>query len=316
MKPNPPRRAAFYLRVSTGEQTTENQRLELDAVADRAGWDVVDVYEDAGISGAKGRDKRPAFDRLLKDATRRRFDVVAAWSVDRLGRSLPHLVGFLEEIHAAGVDLYLHKQGLDTATPAGRAMFGMLGVFSEFERAMIQERVKSGLARARANGTRLGRPRLPPDLEAAILASLRAGTGIVKTARTHGVGTAAVQRIKAEAVRDGRFNVKEEPPADAPKVMKVMKVKLWLMVENNSKFVRGKGKVRQEIEDFVLSQFEMVKPDPKGWEYLLSIPYASEAELDEIVYDEILGEMHHLADSRHCFIEADLTAVDDPARRW
>lgn len=313
MKPSPPRRVAFYLRVSTGEQTTENQRLELDAVADRAGWDVVEVYEDAGVSGAKGRDKRPAFDRLLKDATRRRFDVVAAWSVDRLGRSLPHLVGFLEEIHAAGVDLYLHKQGLDTATPAGRAMFGMLGVFSEFERAMIQERVKSGLARARANGTRLGRPTLPPDIEAAIRASLNGGTGILKTARLHGVGTAAVQRIKAEAVREGRFNAKEEPPADEPKVMKA---KLWLVVENNSQWVRGKGRVRQEIENFVLSQFGMVKPDPKGWEYLLSIPYASETELDEIVYDEILGEMHHLADSRHCFIEADLSAADDPTRRW
>lgn len=197
--PTTPRRVAFYLRVSTGEQTTENQRRELDAVAERAGWTVVEVYEDAGISGAKGRDKRPAFDKLLKDATRRRFDLIAAWSVDRLGRSLPHLVHFLEEIHKLGVDLYLHKQGLDTTTPAGKAMFQMLGVFAEFERAMIQERVKAGLARARANGTTLGRPRLAPEIEVAIRASLGAGTGIVKTARIHGVGVAAVQRIAAQA---------------------------------------------------------------------------------------------------------------------
>lgn len=191
-----PRKVAFYLRVSIGEQTTENQRRELAAVAERAGWNVVEVYEDAGISGAKGRDKRPAFDRLLKDATRRRFDLVAAWSVDRLGRSLQHLVHFLEEIHGAGVDLYLHQQGIDTTTPAGRAMFGMLGVFAEFERAMIRERVNAGLARARAKGTRLGRPKAGADLEAAIRASLSGGMGVLKTAKTHGVGTAMVQRIK------------------------------------------------------------------------------------------------------------------------
>jgi DNA invertase Pin-like site-specific DNA recombinase len=120
----------------------------------------VETYEDAGISGAKGRDRRPAFDRLLKDAIRRRFDLVAVWSVDRLGRSLPDLVHFMGELHRLGLDLYLHTQGLDTTTPGGRAMFGMLGVFAEFERAILQERVKAGLARARAEGRRLGRPRI------------------------------------------------------------------------------------------------------------------------------------------------------------
>jgi DNA invertase Pin-like site-specific DNA recombinase len=310
-----PRRAAFYLRVSTGEQTAENQRRELAAVAERAGWEIVEVYEDAGISGAKGRDKRPALDRLLKDATRRRFDLVAAWSVDRLGRSLPGLVHFLEEIHGAGIDLYLHRQGFDTTTPTGRAMFGMLGVFSEFERAMIQERVKAGLARARANGTKLGRPRLPEGTETAILTALCAGTGIQKTAKTHGVGVSAVQRIKAEAVRDGRFAVQAPEPAP-PDEPKVMKVKLWLVVENNSQWVRGKTKVLREIETFVLAQFGMVKPDPQGGEYLLSIPYTTDAELDEIIYDEIFSEMQMRADDRHCFIEADMTAVDNPERSW
>ena len=150
-------RVALYLRVSTKEQTTENQRRELKAVAERSGWTVVGVYEDAGISGAKGRDKRPAFDRLLKDASRREFDMIAAWSVDRLGRSLQNLVTFLEEIRALGVDLYLHQQGLNTTTPAGRAMFQMCGVFAEFERSMIRERINAGLERARANGKTLGR---------------------------------------------------------------------------------------------------------------------------------------------------------------
>ena len=118
-------------------------------VAERAGWQIEHVYKDHGISGAKAKDKRPQFDALHKAAARREFDVVMAWSVDRLGRSLQDLVGFLSEIHAAGVDLFLHQQGIDTTTPGGKAMFQMLGVFAEFERAIIQERVRAGLRRAR-----------------------------------------------------------------------------------------------------------------------------------------------------------------------
>lgn len=191
------RRAALYLRVSTDGQTTENQRRELEQAAGRAGWTIVEIYEDAGISGAKGRDKRPAFDRLLKDAARRKFNVVAAWSVDRLGRSLQDLISFLSDIHGYGIDLYLHQQGVDTTTPAGKAMFQMLGVFAEFERAMIRDRVNAGLARAKANGVVLGRPQTDAGTEAAIRATLESGTGILKTAKLHGVGTSVVQRIKA-----------------------------------------------------------------------------------------------------------------------
>jgi DNA invertase Pin-like site-specific DNA recombinase len=145
--------------VSTrNSQTPKNQIQALCEVASRKGWQIVDQYVDHGVSGAKGRDKRPEFDRLLKDATRRKFDVLLAWPVDRLGRSLQDLVSFLGEIHASGVDLYLHVQGVDTTTPAGRALFQMLGVFAEFERSIIQERIHAGLARARSKGVRLGRP--------------------------------------------------------------------------------------------------------------------------------------------------------------
>lgn len=126
-------------------------------MARRSGSEIVGVYEDAGISGARGRDKRPGFDRLLKDATARKINMIAAWSVDRLGRSLQHLVGFLIDLQALGCDLYLHQQALDTSTPSGRAMFQMCGVFAEFERGMIRERVNAGLARAKERGTRLGR---------------------------------------------------------------------------------------------------------------------------------------------------------------
>jgi DNA invertase Pin-like site-specific DNA recombinase len=129
------------------------------------GCEVVRVYKDHGISGAKGRDKRPAFDAMYRDANRRRFDLVMARSVDRLGRSLQDLVGFLSELHALGINLFLHQQGLDTTTPAGKAMFQMMGVFAEFERAMIQERVRAGLARAKSEGKRLGRPTIPAKTE-------------------------------------------------------------------------------------------------------------------------------------------------------
>ena len=189
------KRVAFYLRVSTGEQTTENQRRELEQVAKRSGWQVVEVYEDAGISGANGREKRPGLDKLLKDASRREFDVVASWSVDRLGRSLPHLVAFLGELHALKIDLYLHQQGIDTTTPAGKAMFQMMGVFAEFERSMIQERVKSGLARARAAGKQLGRPPVAAGKRAEVLKLRRDGQSVRAIARKARLAPGTVQKI-------------------------------------------------------------------------------------------------------------------------
>jgi DNA invertase Pin-like site-specific DNA recombinase len=192
------RRVALYLRVSTSEQTTKNQRRELMAVAKRHSWQVVAVFEDAGLSGAKGRNGRPGLDALMKAVTRREIDMVAAWSVDRLGRSLTDLLEFLKELHAKGVDLFLHQQGLDTSTPSGRAMFQMLGVFAEFERAMIRERVLVGLARARGEGKRLGRRRLEDadPKKAAAIKSLRAhGTGLRRISRELGVGVRTVIRV-------------------------------------------------------------------------------------------------------------------------
>src|SRR3954454_25360661 len=192
----------LYLRVSTGEQNVDNQRRELTVAIERRGWRIVAEFVDDGISGAKGREKRPGFDGLHKAIVRREFDVVAAWSVDRLGRSLQDLVAFLGEIHGAGVELYLDRQGLDTSTPAGKALFQMLGVFAEFERSIIQERIHAGLARARAFGTKSGKPigraRISAEKEAAIRASLASGKGVLKVAREVGTGSSTVQRIKAE----------------------------------------------------------------------------------------------------------------------
>ena len=198
MKPTSTR-VAFYARVSTDGQTVENQLRELRAVAKRHGWQVVEEFLDEGISGANGREKRPGLDALAKGIARKDFDMVAVWSVDRLGRSLQHLVTFLEELRAKDVDLYLHQQGLDTSTPAGRAMFQMLGVFAEFERAMIRDRIMSGLERARAKGTKLGRPRVSPAVEKRVRVARAEGKGIRKIATEVGVGVGTVKRIVDEA---------------------------------------------------------------------------------------------------------------------
>ena len=183
------RRVGLYVRVSTGEQNIETQKRELTAWAERAGHTVVQVFEDEGISGAKGRDKRPAFDALLKAAVRREVDTIAVWSSDRLGRSLSHLVEVLQTIRDTGIGLYIHTQAVDTTTPAGRALFGMLGVFAEFEREMIVARVNAGLARTKDTlardgrftskagkvRTRLGRPGAKPEQIEAARAELRQG---------------------------------------------------------------------------------------------------------------------------------------------
>jgi DNA invertase Pin-like site-specific DNA recombinase len=193
-------KAALYLRVSTLDQTTENQELELRAAAQRLGHEIVDVYADNGISGSKGRDRRPEFDRLCRDVVRRRFDIVMAWSIDRLGRSLQDLVAFLNEVQSARVELYLHKQGLDTSTPAGRAMFQMLGVFAEFERNVIRERVLAGMARAKVQGTKsgkaIGRPALDARTRVAIRTAYQAdGASLRSVAKMFRCGPETVRRI-------------------------------------------------------------------------------------------------------------------------
>jgi len=198
------------VRVSTDNQNTKSQRRELEAWAERAGHTVVKVYEDQGISGAKGRDQRPQFDALLKAAVRREFNMIAVWSSDRLGRSLKHLVEVLEIIRDTGTGLYIHTQSVDTTTPAGRAMFGMLGIFSEFEREMFVARVNAGLARARdaierdghfiskagKKHKRFGRPNADPKKLEKARQELANGTGVLKTAKLVGLGTGTVQRLK------------------------------------------------------------------------------------------------------------------------
>ena len=152
------KRAVLYLRVSKHEQTIENQRIELERVAAARGWKIVSVFKDEGISGAFGQGVRKQYDAMLKGGVRAEYDVVMAWDISRLSRSLKDLVQTLEELHHCNIDLYLHQQAIDTTTPAGKAMFQMCGVFAEFERSILSERVRAGLNRAREEGKVLGRP--------------------------------------------------------------------------------------------------------------------------------------------------------------
>lgn len=192
-------RAAMYVRVSSDHQSVENQIQELTAIAQRRGWQLVEVYQDAGISGAKGRDQRPALDRMLKDACRRKFDVVMAVAIDRLGRSLIDLLHTIQELEGCGVDIFIDRQSLDTTTPMGKLMFHVCGAFAEFERTMIKQRVRAGIKRARAAGVKFGRPKLDAKTETAIRRDLERGEiGMLKIAARHGVGSGTVQRIAHE----------------------------------------------------------------------------------------------------------------------
>jgi DNA invertase Pin-like site-specific DNA recombinase len=210
------RRAALYVRVSTDHQTVENQVLELRQVAERRAWHVVEVYKDAGISGAKGRDQRPGLDAMLKDASRRKFDVVMAWAIDRLGRSLVDLLGTIQHLEACGMDLYLDQQSIDTTTPMGRLLFQVTGAFAEFERTMIRQRVNAGLSTIKAKikrdgrftskagivRSRLGRPGAEPDKVARARLELAKGVGIGRVARLTGLGTGTVHNLKRAMAAD------------------------------------------------------------------------------------------------------------------
>src|SRR3989440_4184699 len=172
LSPTPPQRIALYARVSTsaGHQDPEMQLRELREYAGRRQWEIAEIYTDTGVSGSK--DSRPALNRLMADACRRRFDSVLVWKLDRFGRSLRHLVNALAELEALGVAFVSLRDNLDLGTPSGRLMFQIIGAMAEFERALIQERVRAGLRNARTKGRRLGRPRVVVD--ASQIASLRA----------------------------------------------------------------------------------------------------------------------------------------------
>jgi DNA invertase Pin-like site-specific DNA recombinase len=211
------KRAAIYLRVSRDSQTVENQRIDLTKLCELRKWDVVAEYADEGISGATGREKRPGLDNLLKDATRRRFDIAVFWAVDRLGRSTATVTAAMDALSDCGVNMYAFKESMDTSTAHGRAMLEMAAVFGRLEREMIKERVIAGIARvkevsartgkiATKSGRAIGRPKLGSEANevdrenarknvAKIKAMRAAGDGYQKIARELNMGVGTVMRI-------------------------------------------------------------------------------------------------------------------------
>ena len=190
------KRVAIYARVSTSNQTVENQLAELRIVAERNQWNVVIELSDNGISGTKGRDQRPAFDDLLKRATRREFDLIMVWAIDRLGRSIQHLVGFMTEIQSLGVDLYIHQQALDTTTASGRMIFGIFSALGEYERELMRERIMAGQRRARSQGVKIGRPSKMNDAVRTSVKLLHGnGMAIRKIAKQLEIGVGTVYSV-------------------------------------------------------------------------------------------------------------------------
>jgi DNA invertase Pin-like site-specific DNA recombinase len=186
------KRVAIYLRVSTASQTVENQRLELEAYCQRQGWSISQVYEDAGVSGSKY--DRPALQKMLADANKGKFNVLMVWSIDRLARSTSDLLHILQQIKANGVDFVSTTQNLDTSSPMGKMVFTFLGAIAEFERQTIVERVRSGIQRAKAEGVRIGRPRVAVDVRKAI--ELRnQGQGYKQIAKNLGLPRTTVYRV-------------------------------------------------------------------------------------------------------------------------
>jgi DNA invertase Pin-like site-specific DNA recombinase len=188
------KRAVIYLRVSKQEQNIENQRVELERVAAAKGWRIVGTFKDEGVSGAFGREVRAQYDAMLKQGVQAKYDVVLAWDVSRLSRSLSDLISTLDELQACGIDLYLHQQAVDTTTPSGKAMFQMCGVFAEFERGMLSERVRAGLNRAKAEGKVLGRPVKVANMKA-IIKDREEGKTIRAIAREHSLSIGKVHKI-------------------------------------------------------------------------------------------------------------------------
>lgn len=298
-----------YARVSTTDQHLDLQQDAL--VAAQCGR----IFTDTA-SGSKAQ--RPGLAEALQCC--RPGDTLVVWKLDRLGRSLPHLVETVRDLVAKGVGFKSLQENIDTTTSGGKLIFHIFASLAEFERDIIRERTQAGLSSARARGRKGGRPKGVDEKKqkAALALKKDPGRSIKEICDILGMSRNTYYKYTQSVDKLTETPQKIQPSQKTANIpaTQIMKVELWLQVENNSKFVRGKGKVRNEIEQFILSQFAMEKMDKHNCRYRLSIPYTSDKELDRIIYDELLAEAGRVADRRNCFIEADIVSVDDPERSW
>lgn len=299
-----------YARVSTADQSLDLQKDALNT----AGCE--HLFTDTA-SGAKS--ERPGLNDALKEC--RKGDTLVVWKLDRLGRSLPHLVETVRELVARGVGFKSLQENIDTTTSGGKLIFHIFASLAEFERDLIRERTNAGLSAARARGRNGGRPKgvSDPNKQKAALAlqkdtsrSVKEICDILKISRN-----TYYKYIRSE---DKPPTKKATTPAPVPEppapTRKIMRVQLSMRVENNSKFVRGKGKAQEAIEERVLSRFGLEQADSRRGEYVLAIPYETEEELEHIIQEEIWAEAARIADLRNCFIEGDTISLEDPDKYW
>ena len=298
-----------YARVST---TDQNLYLQQDALV---AAQCERIFTDTA-SGAKAQ--RPGLAEALQCC--RSGDTLVVWKLDRLGRSLPHLVETVRDLVTRGGGFKSLQENIDTTTSGGKLIFHIFASLAEFERDIIRERTHAGLSSARTRGRKGGRPKGVDEKKrkAALALKKDPGRSVKEICDILGISRNTYYKYTQpeDKLAEEPQKIKQSEDSANTPVTRIMKVELCLQVENNSKFVRGKGKVRDEIEQFILSQFAMEKLDKHNSRYILSIPYTSDEELDSIIYDEILAEAEHTADLRNCFIEADIISMDDPERSW
>lgn len=296
-----------YARVSTTDQHLDLQKDALLA----AGCER--IFTDTA-SGAKA--ERQGLTDALEHL--RPADTLVVWKLDRLGRSLSHLVETVRDLVARGVGFKSLQENIDTTTSGGKLIFHIFASLAEFERDIIRERTNAGLSAARARGRKGGRPKGVDEKKRQAALSLKKDLDRSVKDICEIVGISRNTYYKYTCSED-KPKTKNQASRDLKPIEpqhKVMKVKLWLRVENNNKFVRGKGKVRDEIERRVLNQFGMEKTIKGGSADIFSIPYTTDEKLDQIINEDIYAEAANIADYRNCFTEGDMVSLDDPEKSW
>ncbi|MGD9731496.1 MAG: recombinase family protein [Desulfamplus sp.] len=294
-----------YVRVSTDEQSIENQKLVILEYANKNKM-TVDKWVEIKISSRRSSKER-MIDELLQEL--QTDDTLIVAELSRLGRSVGQITIIVNELVRKKIKLICLKENIclnAKATIQNKVTITMFSLFAEIERDLISERTKEGLARVKAEGRNLGRPK-----GALGKSKLDGRQKEIQNYLQKRVNKTNIARI-FDVSRPTLVNFIETRGLSDKKSIKVQ---LWLRVENNSKFVRGKSRVRKHIEDFILSGYDMKKPDKDGWEYELTIPYENDKELDDKI-NRILQEMDSEADMRNCFIETDITAMDGSDRSW